>query len=75
MPLSGHDQSDFYTNRVVQTGRAGLCSQEHHRFLSKEPARGRRCLVTEEIRRCEEQKRLAVAVSQSQQGQWTSWDT
>ena len=58
---------------AVQQDRCGIGWKEH-RWWSKESERGRREMVTEEIRKMEEEKRMAKAVSQSQQGAWTTWE-
>lgn len=41
-------------------------------WCSKENERGWRDMVTEELRRMEEERRVSVAVGQPQQGAWTT---
>ena len=38
-------------------------------------ARERRVALVDEVRRIEEEKRMAVAVGQRQQGAWTHWES
>ena len=57
----------------TQTTRRGFGSSEC-KMWSKADAKERRSMVTQEIRREQEQSRLQKAVQQGQQGQWTTWD-
>ena len=57
----------------TQTGRYGLGYEKKPRFWSKAGNRGRRDMISQEIRAAEEAKRTATAVQQAQQGQWTTW--
>ena len=56
----------------VQHGRKGLGYGESRQVWQKAPPVERRKMVVGEIRRQEEEKRSAVAVSQAKQGQWTN---
>ena len=58
---------------AVQRDRLGIGWREN-RWWSKEGFRGRRELVTEEIRQVEEEQRVVKAVGQAQQGAWTTWE-
>ncbi|KAI8513341.1 hypothetical protein Bbelb_099800 [Branchiostoma belcheri] len=59
---------------AVQVGRSGLGWGERlHRWSSANPSE-RRQLVTQEVRRMEEEKRRVVAVGQRQQGAWVNWE-
>ena len=56
-----------------QTCRQGLGYGTKTIFWSKAGNRGKRDLVSQEVRAAEEAKRTATAVQQAQQGQWMSW--
>ncbi|KAI8485265.1 hypothetical protein Bbelb_370120 [Branchiostoma belcheri] len=59
---------------AVQVGRTGLgWGESTQRWRSANP-RERRQLVTQEVRRMEEEGRMVTAVGQSQQGAWLNWD-
>ena len=58
---------------ATQTGTGGLGLATNKWFSREDPA-GRRALVAQEIRRRMEDKRVAQAVTQAQQGQWTRWE-
>ncbi|KAI8518207.1 hypothetical protein Bbelb_042240 [Branchiostoma belcheri] len=59
---------------AVQVGRTGLgWGVRSHRWSSANP-RERRQLVTQEMRRMEEEKRRVAAVGQRQQGAWLNWE-
>lgn len=58
----------------VQHGRAGFGFGERGPTWHKASSTGRGKLVVEEVWRQEQADRCIKAVSQSKQGQWTSWD-
>ena len=58
----------------TQTSRQGLGSSKME-WWSKTKGKARRDLVIKEIREEEERARLQKAVQQSQQGQWTAWES
>lgn len=58
----------------VQHGRKGLGYGESRQVWQKAPPVERRKMVVGEIRRQEEHRRSAIAVSQARQGQWTNWE-
>ena len=58
---------------ATQTGRLGLGWTSTKRWSSAS-VKEQRDLVGQEMREAEEEKRLATAVSQSQQGSWTKWE-
>lgn len=43
-------------------------------WWSKENERGRRDMMTDELRRMEKQRRVSVAMGQPQQSAWTTWE-
>ena len=58
---------------IVNKGRQGL-GMETSRMWSKEPDKGRRDLIRQEVRQELEQDRREKAVSMSKQGEWLNWD-
>ena len=58
----------------TQTNRQGLGSTKMV-WWSKAKGKAKRDLVIQEIREEEEKARLQKAVTQSQQGQWTTWES
>ena len=58
----------------TQTNRQGLGATKM-RWWSKTKGKEKRDMVIQEIRKEEDANRLTKAVQQSQQGQWTTWDS
>ena len=58
----------------VQEGRAGLGRGETPLFWSKASKEDRRAMVVAEVARTEQERLKIKAVSQGQQGHWTSWE-
>ena len=58
---------------VTQTNRAGLGSTSNKVF-SKVGPKGKRDMVSEEVRMFEEEQRIATAVTQAKQCAWTKWN-
>ena len=61
------------TNQRHQTSRAGLGSTSNKAF-SKVGPKGKRDMVSEEVRMFEEEQRTANAVTQAKQCAWTKWN-
>ena len=59
---------------AVQSDRRGL-GWHAQKWWSQMTARERRVALVDEVRRIEEEKRMAVAVGQRQQGAWTHWES
>ena len=57
---------------AVQQDRRGVGWREN-KWWSKQNEKGKREMVTEELRKMEEERRVTKAVGQSQQGAWTTW--
>ena len=62
-----------YIIGVTQTNRAGLGSMSNKVF-SKVGPKGKRDMVSEEVRIFEEEQRTASAVTQTKQCAWTKWN-
>ena len=58
---------------VTQTNRAGLGSTSKKVFFKMDP-KGKRDMVSEEVRMFEEEQRKASAVTQAKQCAWTKWN-
>ena len=58
----------------TQTNRQGLGSTKTE-WWSKAKGKAKRDMMIQEMRKEEDQKRLQKAVQQSQQGQWTTWES
>ena len=58
----------------TQTNRLGLGSTEM-KWWSKAEGKEKRDMVIQELRKEEDAKRFQKAVQQSQQGQWTTWES
>ena len=58
---------------VTQTNRAGLGSTSKKVFFKMDP-KGKRDMVSEEVRMFEEEQRKASAVTQATQWAWTKWN-
>ena len=58
----------------TQTNRQGLGSTKTE-WWSKAKGKAKRDMMIQEMRKEEDQKRLQKAVQQSQQGQWTAWES
>ena len=58
---------------ITQTNRAGLGSTSKKVFFKMDP-KGKRDMVSEEVRMFEEEQRKASAVTQAKQCAWTKWN-
>ncbi len=58
----------------VQEGRAGLGRGETPLFWSKASKEDQRAMVVAEVARAEQERLIIKAMSQGQQGRWTSWE-
>ena len=58
---------------VTQTNRAGLGSTSKKVFFKMDP-KGKRDMVSEEVRMFEEEQRKASAITQAKQRAWTKWN-
>ena len=58
---------------VTQTNRAGLGSTSKKVFFKMDP-KGKRGMVSKEVRMFEEEQRKASAVTQAKQCAWTKWN-
>ena len=70
-------KTNFKMKEIIghtQTNRKGLGSSKME-WWSKTKGKAKRDMVIQEIREEEERARLQKAVQQSQQGQWTAWES